>query len=185
LAISAFNAVAVPVCPGGTVARRAKVGSLCLLLQLWRVESGAEKSALSAHPHSHRDTATAQCRFQPVSGFTGRPFPRTNRPFLLAKLRIVLRSDAHHKKRLKHGMQTQNYLTPTKQPILHCARPTLRSGRGHVPLNVFFLGMACRPGNPVRLSSSLSRPEGPNPSGRRLTGAKHLRRFIEEEYVSF
>jgi len=94
----------------------------------------------------------------------------------------------HHKKQLKHGIQTQNYLIPTKQPGLFSASsdpfrfisplladksfryygakeiefstvrpvvrrdrleayPTLRQGdfavgRGHVPLNAFFLGIS-------------------------------------------
>jgi hypothetical protein len=130
----------------------------------------------------------AQCRigFQPVSGSTGRPFPR--RPLLLAKLRIALRSDAPSQKTAQTRYSNSKLSDPNKTAgslfrfqrsrfgLSHLfwpinlpgimgrkrsnsrrfvlwsgdrleAYPTLRQGdfavgRGHVPLNAFFLGIS-------------------------------------------
>jgi hypothetical protein len=85
-----------------------------------------------------------QCRigFQPVSGAIGRSLPGTIRPLLVEKrLQSLWR---------KFGFSTVRRWSGETgwKPILHCVRASLRWGRGNIPLNAFFLGMACRFGSP-------------------------------------
>ena len=74
-----------------------------------------------------------QCRigFQPVSGSTGRSLPGTRSSSLIDKVSAIIigqRSDSRWFEFVPWFGETG------WKPILHCARASLRWGRGHVPL---------------------------------------------------